>query len=294
MTSTPTFTFASIPHAARAAFQWRLLVLWMLWMLIPTAILALPMWNMLGTHLDHSIHAEQIAQSMDMTVFTDLMAQQSKHAMAFNASGLLALVATLLISPLLSAMAATAARSPEVLGFGALTAGGLADYPRMFRMMLWSVVPLGLATFLGSIGVGMAEGYGAKAVLESSAETAALVATVVMGLLLLLAHATLDAGRAALAIERRRSSVIKAWWHGCGMLLRRPLETFGVYAIITGAGLALAAALVLARIQVSGAGAQLAGFAAILLLVQLTVAVVGWMRSARLFALMDVARAHRG
>ncbi len=291
--TTTAFTFASVPRAARAAFQWRLLVLWMLWMLIPTTILAMPMWNMLGANLDYSLYAAEIAQRMDMTVFTDLMGQQSKNAMAFNTSGVLAVLATLLVSPLLSAMAAAAARSPEVLGFGALTAAGLADYPRMFRMMLWSIVPLGLAAMIGSMGLGMAEAHSARTTLESSANTAAMAATVVMAVLLVLAHATVDAGRAALAIERRRTSVIKAWWHGCGMLLRRPLATLGAYGLITAAGLAVGAALVIARIQVSGAGASVLGFFAILLLVQATVAVVGWMRSARLFALMDVARALR-
>lgn len=282
---------ADLARAARAALQWRLLVLWVVWMLIPTAILSFPLWSMLRGSLDYSVHAAEIAQRMDMTVFTDLMAVHGKNSIAFSSSALVALAATLLIAPLLSAMAGAAARAPEVLGFGALTRGGLADYPRMFRMLLWSVIPLGLAAALGGAALDAASDYASSATLASSADTAQAIATAVMLLLLALAHATLDAGRAALVIERRRTSVIKAWWHGCGMLLRRPLATFGVYGIITATGLALAALLVVLRINVSGASTL--GFVAALLIVQMTVAVIGWMRSARLFALVDVARAFR-
>lgn len=288
MTTMTTPRFAALARAARAALQWRLLLLWVLWMLIPTAILSIPLWSMLRGSLDYSVHAAEIAQRMDMTVFTDLMAVHGRNTLAFSSAAIVALVATLLISPLLSAMAGAAARSPDVLGFGALTRGGLADYPRMFRMLLWSVIPLGLAAALGGAAIDAAAGHADAATLASSADTAQSIAAAVMVLLLALAHATLDAGRAALVIERRRTSVIKAWWHGCGMLLRSPLATFGVYGIITAIGLALAALLVVARINVSGASTL--GFIAALLIVQVTVAVIGWMRSARLFALVNVAR----
>ena len=93
-------------------------------------------------------------------------------------------------------------------------------------------------------------------------------------------------------IERRRTSAVKAWWSGCKLVAARPLASLGVYFLITAAGLGLAAALAVGRINVSGA--SLAGFAAALLLVQVTVAVLGWMRSARLFALVELARSHRG
>ena len=291
MTATTTPRFSIIARAARAALQWRLLVLWVLWMLIPTVILSMPLWSVLRGSLDYSVHAAEIAQRMDMTVFTDLMALHGKNSMAFSSAALIALVVTLLISPLLSAMAAAAARSPEVLGFGALTRGGLADYPRMFRMLLWSIVPLGLAAALGGAAMDAASDHAGATTLASSADTAESIAVAIMVLLLALAHATLDAGRAALVIERRRTSVIKAWWHGCGMLLRRPVASFGAYGLITAVGLAIAGMLVVARINVSGA--SMPGFVAALLIVQLTVAVIGWMRSARLFALVDVARSHR-
>lgn len=291
MMTTTALPALSIMRAARAALQWRLLLLWVLWMLVPTIILSMPVWSMLGASLDYSVHADAIAQRMDMTVFADLMAQHGKNSIAFSSATKVALVATLLISPLLSAMAAAAARSSEVLGLRALMAAGLSDYLRMLRMLLWSAVPLGLAAAIGAMAMGAADDHASTTTLEASADMGHWLALALMVLLLALAHATLDAGRAALALERRRTSVIKAWWHGCGMLVRRPLAVFGAYAAITAVGMAIVAALVVLRVNVTGA--SLAGFVAALLVAQLTVAVLGWMRSARLFALVALARLPR-
>ncbi len=292
MNQTTPFSFSAVPRAARSALQWRLLLLWVLWMLIPSAILILPVWQTLGAQLDYSVHAAELARQLDMTVITDLMAAHGKNAAAFNSAGLLALIATLLISPLLSGMAATAARAPETLGFRALTAGGLNEYPRMLRMLLWSVIPLGIAAALGGAALDAAGERASAAIVESSADMGGRLALALAVLLLALAHATLDAGRAELAIERRRTSAVKAWWSGCKLLFKRPLATFGVYLLISAAGLALVALLAVARINVSGA--SMLGFLGALLLVQLGVAVLGWMRSARLFALVDLARSQRG
>lgn len=291
MNSTPTFSFPVLVRAARAALQWRLLLLWVLWMLVPTAILGLPMWQMLRASLDYSVHAASFSQQLDMTVLTDLMAAHGKNAMAFNTAGVLALIVTLLISPLLSGMAATAARATGTPGFRELTAGALAEYPRMFRMLVWSVVPLGLAALLGNVGLEQAANLDAVASAPSDANLWSALATAILVLLLALAHATVDAGRAALAVERRRGSAVMAWWSGCIMLIQRPLASFGVYALISGAGLAVAALLAVARLNLGGA--SLAGFIAAFLLVQLTVVVLGWMRSARLFALIELARSEK-
>lgn len=292
MNQTTPFSFSAVSRAARSALQWRLLLLWVLWMLIPSAILGLTIWQTLSAQLDHSVYAAEFARQLDMTVVTDLMAAHGKNATAFSSAGILALIVTLLISPLLSGMAATAARAPETLGFRALTAGGLTEYPRMFRMLLWSAIPLGIAAALGGMAMDAAGEHASSAILESSAELGGNLALALSVLLLALAHATLDAGRAELAIERRRTSAVKAWWSGCKLLIKRPLATFGVYFLISAVGLAIVAALAVARINVSGA--SMIGFIGALLLVQLTVVVLGWMRSARLFALVELARSQRG
>ena len=291
LTAMPTFTFAALPRAARSAFQWRLLLLWVALMLIPTAILGYTVWSMLSANLDYSVRAAELAHQIDLTVFADLMAAHGKSSAAFNNAGVLALIATLLVSPLFSGMAATAARADGTPGFRELVAGGIREYPRMLRMLVWSVVPLGIALALGGAAMDAAAEHGRTVIVEADADLAQWGALAVMLLLFALAHATLDAGRAALAIERRRTSAVKAWWSGCKMLLKRPLATLGVYLAISALGLAIAAALVVGRINVSGA--SIGGFIGALLLVQLTVAVIGWMRSARLFAMVELARSVR-
>lgn len=286
-----TFSFAAAPRAAHGAFQWRLMLLWALAMLFPSAILGMTMWNMLGAHLDYSVRAADIAQQLDMTVLADLLGMHGKNSMAFNNAAVLSLIVTLLFAPLLCGMAATAARASAVLGFRDLVTGGLVEYLRMFRMMLWSSIPFGIALALGGAALDAALEHGATLALESDANLWRNLAIAASALMLALVHATLDAGRAALAIDRRRTSAVKAWWSGCRMLARQPLAGFGVYFLISAIGLALAGALAVGRINVAGSSTP--GFIAALLLVQLTVMLIGWGRSARLFAMVELARSER-
>ncbi|MCC2971984.1 hypothetical protein [Massilia sp. IC2-476] len=284
----PAATRGSLLRALRPARQWRLMLLWLVALLLPTLAAALPVWVMLGDALDRTVGAPALARRLDLVAITDIMSLHSQHASALAGGGTVALVLTLLLSPLLTGAAITAARAPAPPGFAALAAGGVHEYGRLLRMLLWAVVPLGVAGFLGAIAGGAADEHAASSVLASSAGDAALGAVLVTGLLLLLAHATLDAGRAVLALDRRRKSAVLAWCDGLGVLARRPLAAFGLWFGITLGGLALAAALAVARLNVPalGVGSFLGG----LLLTQLAVLALAWMRCARLFALMEVAR----
>ncbi len=274
--------------ALRPALQWRLMLLWLLGLLLPALVASLPVWRMFGAAFDHSVQAGVLAQRLDLAAITDLASLHPQHAAALGGGGLVAVVLTLLLSPLLTGAAISAARAPAPLGFAALAAGGVREYGRLLRTLVWAIVPLGLAAFLGGIGAGAASDHAAGAVLESSASNAQLGATVVMAILLLLAHATLDAGRAQLALDRRRRSAVLAWVAGLKLLVRRPLATLGVYFGVTIVGFGLAGLLAVARINVPalGLGSLLGGFA----LAQLAVLVLAWMRCARLFGLMELAR----
>lgn len=272
--------------ALRPALQWRLLLLWMLAMLLSTLVAALPVWTMLGAAFDRSVHAPELAQRLDLVAIADLVGLHKQYASAIGSGGGVALAMTLLLSPLLTGAAITAARTPAPLGFAALAAGGVREYGRLLRMLLWAIVPLGGAGFLGGMIAAAAEQPGA--VLESEAANAALAASLVMGLLLLVAHASLDTGRAVLALDRRRSSAVLAWCDGMKLIARRPFAVFGLYAGVTVLGLLLAGLLAVARLNVPalGAGSFLGG----LVLAQLAVLVLAWMRCARLFGLMELAR----
>ena len=277
---------AGLLAALRPALQWRLLLLWLLALLLPTLVATLPVWTMLGAAFDRSVHAPALAQRLDLVAIADLAGLHTRHAAAIGSGSIVALAMTLLLSPLLTGAAISAARAPAPLGFAALAAGGVREYGRLLRMLAWAIVPLGVALFLGGMAAAVAERPGA--VLASEAADAALAASLITALLLLLAHMTLDTGRAVLALDRRRSSAVLAWCEGLGVIARRPLAAFGLYAGISAAGLLLAGALAVARLNVPalGVGSFLGG----LLLAQLAVLVLAWMRCARLFGLMKLAK----
>jgi hypothetical protein len=276
--------------AMRAAMQWRLMLCWALLLLLPTIVASLPVWQMLGASLDHSVHAARLAERLDMLAIADLMSSaRDRYAAAIGAGGMVALALTLLLSPLLAGMTIHAARAAKRPGFTDLLAGGAQVYPRMFRMLVWSVVPLAAAGILAGVAFKLTGKAADTAILESDAEHASHIALVVAAVVFVLVHATIDAGRALLANERRRRSAIVAWWGGVKLMVRRPLSLLGVYVAVTGIGLLLAALLALARLHMPALGAV--GTAGAFLLTQLAVLVLGWMRSARLFAMMALVRA---
>jgi hypothetical protein len=279
---------ATAVRAVRSALQWRLLAMWVIVLLIPTALSALPVWQLLSASLDHSVHAAGLATNLDLATISDLVVASGRNSTGIAMGSRLALLLTVLLSPLLAGMTIHSARAPQAPGFGALLAGGVQEYLRLLRMLLWAVVPLALVTGLGAIGFAVAAKAGEHAVLESSASHARIAAVCVAALLFVLADASLDAGRAVLAGDRRRKSAVSAWWSGFKLLCRRPLATLSTYLGITVAGLALAALLAIARLNVPALGAT--GFLGALVLTQLVVAVLAWMRSARLFAMLELVR----
>ena len=280
--------FTSLASGASALREWRLLLLWVALSSLPALIMALPFWRLLGAGLDYSVHAPALAEALDMVALADLFQHYTRSGAALPLAALIAGALTLLLSPFLTGMAVSAARAATRPGFGALVVGGLHEYPRMARMLAVAVLPLIAAVLLGGVAQGMAERYAETAILASKAATAGMAASVVTALLLLLAHATIDAGRAHLALDRRRRSAFKAWWQGVKQLARRPLATLGGYLPVTVIGLLLAGALTLARVHLPRVDG--AGFAAALLLTQLVVLVLAWMRTARLFAMIALAR----
>lgn len=289
--ATPRYGFAALRRAARIALQWRLLLLWTVLLLAASAAAALPVWQLLKTSLDHSVYAPRLATALDLSAIADLAEAARRYGTAIGDGGLVALALTLLLSPLLSGMTVAAARAPQQLGITGLLAGGVQEYPRLARMLLWAVVPLGIAAVLGGVALHAANKYGQSAILAADADHAGWLALAVLGLLLAAADASLDAGRAMLAVDRRRKSAVLAWWRGCGLLARRPLATLGTWLGISAVGLALAALAAVARLNVPALG--IGGFIGAFALAQLAVVLLAWTRSARLCALMELARAPR-
>lgn len=270
-----------------AAMQWRLLLLWVVILLIPAAIVSLPLWEALGGLLDHSVQAASWAQSFNAMMFGDVMMQLGQHNEWLTGAGLAGLVVTLLLLPWLHGMVVAAGRAGRALGFGHLLQSGLIEYGRMFRLMLWSVLPYAVMFGVAGFAMSLAHKHADAAVLESQAQVAQHAALWVVAVLFVLAQAIIESARASFVADVGLRSATRALGRGVMQVLRRPLSTLLSYLLITLIGLAIALALGMARIHTPPLG--LGGFVLALLLSQLAVATTGWMHAARVFALARVA-----
>jgi hypothetical protein len=292
MNTTHTQHFSTVLRGAgRFAMQWRLLLLWLAGLSIPAALTTFPVWRILANSLDHSVNAANLAQRLDINSFVDLQNAVNASGLAVVVGGFAGIIVTLLLSPLLSGAVITAAKSSERLSFGQLFGGGLTEYGRMLRLLLWAIVPLGIACGIGAGVMHWADKFAEKAILESNANLAGNAALALFVVLFFVADATLDAGRAQFALSSKRRSAIKAWWRGLKLMCKKPLSSLGLYSVLTVVGLLLAAILGVARINMPQVGAG--GFVAALLVTQLMVAATAWMRGARLFALIQLSKANQ-
>lgn len=272
----------------RAAVQWRLLSLWLLIMLIPAALVALPLWSMLGGLLDTSVHSAEWSQGFNDIMFFDVVTRLAEHPEWLFTGIAMSQGLTLLLSPFLAGMVIGSGRAGQALGFGALLQSGLVEYGRMFRLLLWSLIPYGVVMGVHFVGVHLAEKHAAQAVLESQADHYAAAARWVWVMVFVLMQAIVESARAAFIADTGLRSATRAMGRGIRQLFKRPVKTLLFYLAVTLAGLLLAAVFGLLRIHVTAAGAG--GMALALLLGQLMVLAMGWMRTARLFALAEVAR----
>ena len=289
MTTMTSIQKPSAIGAGRRALQWRLLLLWIVVLLIPTVMVTLPMWQIFADQLDHTLHAADLAKTITLNAVSDLIVAVATDGGAIKSAGVLAALFTMLATPFLNGMAVTAARAAEPPGFGALIQGGLAEYWRMLRMLLVSLIPLAIAFAIGSAATDGADKYAQHAILSASADHVAWLAEFVLGVLLLLALASVDAGRAQFAVSTRKRSAFKAWWRGCKLLVQRPRAVLGSYIVLSLIGLIVF--LVLAWLRINVPHVNAIGFVFGLVLTQLAAVTLAWIRSARLFALADIARA---
>jgi hypothetical protein len=279
---------ALFARSVQRALQWRLLLLWIVITVIPTLLLALPVWRALARQLDNFLHANEWSNQWNVVMMADLLGQLRGANEALAGAGIAAGLALFALIPLANGMFVAAARAPGTPGFGELLHGGLRYYGPMLRTMFLALVPLGIALGLGMLmmkGVGR---YGEHAILESDVDRLRWPVLTLAGLLFAWANASVDAGRAYLALAPSRRSAIRAWWRGLKLVLRYPLRSLGLYlgvSVLAAVGLAVAGWL---RLEIPSAGQ--AGFLVGLLLTQLIVAITGWMHFARQFAMLELAR----
>ena len=281
---------SSVLNAGLRSLQsWRIILLWVGFTLIPTAVVSLPLGSWLSAQLDHSAYAGAWAHILNVTEVRELVVNATHIAPVLQGALLISLLLTLLVSPFLTGMVVASSREEQVMGFVALVQGGAREYGRMLRTILWSVVPLGIAGAVGAWALHIVDKRAETAVLESQVSTERLLCIIVLTALLVLAHATVEAGRGQFALDLQRRSAVKAWWRGVRLVFARPVTTLGSYFLITAVGLILVALLGIARIN--SPHATFFGFLVSLALTELIAVAAIWMRIARLLALIQIARA---
>lgn len=286
--NTPLRTRNALSHALRGALQWRLWLLWIAVTGICALVGAMPFWNWLGDVLDHSLLAGVVGSGKAPALMVEALMSRDAP-LGLLAGGIqFATIMMLLLSPLLAGATLVAARSRETLGFGDLLRGGISEYGPLLRMLIWSVIPLGIAVAAMMGIMGANDSMHEHAVLASELDTGRRIALIVGGILWVLAHASLEAGRGWLAADARLRSALKAWWRGLKLLLRRPFAVLSVYLVTTIAGLLLAVLMIDIR-QHFDANTGIGFVLAILAGFGITVA-LAWSRIARLFGMQSLAQ----
>ena len=291
-TTRPLRARTALPRALGTALQWRLLLLWILTTLACALVAGLPLWSWLGSQLDHSLQSTAIANGQAPTMLLDALMAPGTTLDVLGANVRSAGLLLLLASPLLTGATIAAARSRSPLGFGDLLRDGISEYGPMLRLLLWTVIPLGIAAAIMAMGFGMNEKLHEHAVLASDVDTGRNIATGIGVLLLLLAHAGIEAGRGWLAADARLRSALKAWWRGMALLCKRPLAVLGAYLLPTLCSLLAALLLLALRQHLQGAG--FAGFVLAMLLGCMICAAIAWGKIARLFAFRALAEDAHG
>jgi len=291
MATAPRFTrlFAGLRSALLSALDVRLLTLWVLGTLAPALIAALPIWRSLAQALDLSPLSPDVARHFDALLYEDLTSKFRGLRPTHEGALSVAIACFVLVSPLLTAAMLATAESGRSTGFVSLLQGALAWYGRTFRLWLVALVPVGMLFGVAGWLSKTASSFGERAVLESHAALAGYSALAASFVLAGLLHVTVEAGRAELAANPERRSVLWAWLAGVRKALARPLETLALYLAPSVFSLCLAAVLLAVRVRVTSA--SWLGFALGVLITQLAVAVVGWGHASRLIALARLFRA---
>lgn len=282
---------AATGHGIRSAFSWRLILLWLLFLAIPALLVAIPQWQQLMPMIGYAVDADAWSSTVNVPVIGDLLMAFSRNGVSPVPNTLPAILLTLLLSPLLTGMLVTQLRQGHSLGFRELLQGGIAEYGRLFRLMLVSLIPMGIALGLATAAGSAAGDAADEAIYSADADFAKNLALIFGAIVLLLAHSTVEAGRAQFAVDGRLRSAFKAWWRGLKLLLRRPIATLGVYLLTTIVSLLAALLFIVLRSNVSAAG--IGGFLLAILLTQLIVASLAWGRIARLGGLARLADSSR-
>ena len=277
---------AALGSGVLGGLQWRLLLLWVLVSLLPTMVVALPLWTTLDVLLGHSVHADTWARHFDGLMFGDVYTALARDTPWIGMAFVAGMVLAFAISPFLTGMAVASGRAGRALSFGGLLQGGATEYGRMLRLLLLSILPYGLFGLVAKAASSFADDKLDLALLPATADMYSYGALAVALLFFVIAQAVVESARAQFVADIVLRSAFRALGRGFMQFVRRPFGSLLLYLVITLVGTGLAALIAAWRGHTVAAGS---GLVVAFLIVQLGVVVLGWMRTARLLALAGIA-----
>jgi len=277
-----------IRRAMRRALQWRLLVLSPVVLLVAATATLFPLLRALGEVFDRSPRWQELT-GLDSFGAAGLAKVLQGPASGTVATGVqTSIVLALLLAPLLAGAAlvvADADARPRIRG---LLSGAAAYYPRLLRMQLAALIPLGAAGLLTSVLMRWSSHVDDAATSEAATHASSRIAWTLAIALVFVAQLVIDAGRARLAAEPERRSAVKALGAGVKLIVKRPAQALAIGASTTAVSLLIAAIVLVVRNQI----AQTSGAAVLFafLIGQLAVMAIAWGRAAKLCGLVEIAR----
>ena len=270
----------------RRALDVRLLLFWLGASMVPTLLVALPFAGILSEALDFSAYADVLAQRLDLDGLSALGKAYQRSEVAIQTNVTLAWLCTLLLAPVLTAIAAAIFTASEKLATRTLIANALMDYGRWFWLQLSAFV-----LYLLGFGIAVVVAVSAEIRVEEYVDAHAFANMQTLSRLLalliaLMTHFSVEIARAEYVLDARLHFPPRAFLRAFarGQILRR----LGGYLLVCGIGISVLLLLLMLRQYMSGA--SLVAILCTLILAQCSVAALAWMRSARIFVLSAIAQ----
>lgn len=279
---------AMIRRAMRRALQWRLLLLSPVVLLVAATATMFPLLRVLGGMLDRSPRWKELTGLDSFAAAGLAKVLQGPASGAITTGVQTSLVLAVLVAPLLAGAALVVADADARPRLRGLLSGAAGYYPRLLRMQLAALIPLGLAGLLASLVMRWASHVGDAATSETATHASSRIAWTLTIALVFVAQLAVDAGRARLAAEPERRSAVKALGAGVKLIIKRPAQTLALGAAATAVALLIAAILLVVRNQIAQSG--VASILVAFVLGQLAVVAIAWGHAAKLCGLVEIAR----
>jgi len=278
-------------RSLRRALRWRVLLLWWAALAVSGAIAVAPVFAFLRGQLDRSTAARDAVAWMDGPTLLELVRQvrESGAEQGILVALAVALATQLLWAPFVAAAMVASAHGDESLPFSRLLASAGELYGRMLRTAVAGLIPLGAGAAVAAGALKLAAAHAAdRAITETDAGRALIVAGCAAALVIFIAALVVDAARAQFAADPVRRSALAALWTGSKMVWRLPLRAAGIGAVGTVLGVGGALVLMAIRLQIPQRGVPTLALA--WLLAQGAQLAVGFGRAIRIEGLAELSR----